>query len=109
MLFIQFDRMLDEILRRIDEETARNIKSLSKEELEVFKYFLRNISVGKVIANDELRNFLKVANPMDVIKRLAEKGLLEVSKDSITIAKTIRDAIVFIIRERLERASSSKS
>ncbi len=52
------------------------VRSLTNEELTVLKYFIKYRSVGELLAIRELKALYGVQEPVRVINRLIDKGLL---------------------------------
>ncbi len=79
--------------KRYPEEIEQIRKSLSGDELKVFDYFLRNISVGEIIAVRELQYRYKVERPLEVIFRLINKGLIEKGEGCYNLSKELRELL----------------
>ncbi len=79
--------------KRYPEEIEQIRKSLSEDELKVFDYFLRNISVGEIIAVRELQYRYKVEKPLEVIFRLINKGLIEKGEGCYNLSKELRELL----------------
>ncbi len=75
------------------EEIERIRKKLSGDMLKVFDYFLRNISVGEVIAVRELQYRYKINKPLEIIVRLINEGLLEKGEGCYNLSKELRELL----------------
>ena len=72
-------------------ENLREIyRKLTREEKIVFDYFLKNVSVGEILAIRELSAIYKIENPEQVINSLIAKGLLERGSGCYNLAKELR-------------------
>lgn len=60
-----------------DEELRKVIDSLNHDERVTLDYFVRNRSVGELLALRELRGLYRVKDPAKTLGRLVELGLLE--------------------------------
>ncbi len=67
--------------------------SLSDEERRVLEYFIKNISVGEIIAEKELKLF-GVDDPLKVIRNLIEKNLIEHGEGCFNLSKEIRKIVL---------------
>ncbi|RLG74919.1 MAG: hypothetical protein DRO23_05330 [Thermoprotei archaeon] len=72
----------------------------SEEEKKVTLYFIRNISVGEILALRELE-ILGVKNPLKVIRTLILKGVLEKGEGCYNLAKDIREELFMLKRKGL--------
>lgn len=66
---------------------------LTKTELEVLEYFLRNISVGEIIAIKELRLIYKIDDPVPIIEKLIQRGLIERGEGCFNLSRKLLEAI----------------
>ncbi len=78
---------------RYPEEIERIRRKLSGDVLKVFDYFLRNISVGEVIAVRELQYRYKVERPLEIIIRLINEGLLEKGEGCYNLSRELRELL----------------
>ena len=53
------------------------IEGLDRDSLQTLKYFVQNKSVGELLAVRELRGLYRIKDPLKVLSRLLELGLLE--------------------------------
>jgi hypothetical protein len=67
--------------------------SLSREEKIVLNYFIKNLSVGEILAVKELRLLHRLEDPIRVIDILIRKGLLEKGAGCISLSRRVRDII----------------
>jgi len=72
---------------------------LSDEEKKVLNYFIKNISVGEIIAEKELR-LEGIKDPRRVIRMLIEKGLLEHKEGCYNLSKDLREEVFRIRRKK---------
>lgn len=72
----------------------------NEEEKKVTLYFIRNVSVGEVLALRELE-ILGVKNPSKVIRTLILKGVLERGEGCYNLAKDIREELFTLKRKGL--------
>ena len=56
----------------------------------VFEYFVKNISVGEILAEKELKLY-GVEEPLKVIRGLIEKGVLERGEGCFNLSKELRE------------------
>ncbi len=70
----------------------------NEEEKKVTLYFIRNISVGEILALRELE-ILGVKNPSKVIRTLILKGVLEKGEGCYNLAKDIREELFMLKRK----------
>lgn len=68
-------------------------EDLSRGELEVLEYFLKNISVGEITAVKEIRLLYKIEDPVPIIERLLQRGLIERGEGCINLSKRLREAL----------------
>lgn len=68
-------------------------KDLSKNELEVLEYFLRNLSVGEIVAIKELRLLYKIEDPEQIIGKLIRLGLIERGEGCFNLSKNLREIL----------------
>jgi DNA-binding MarR family transcriptional regulator len=68
-------------------------EDLGKNELEVLDYFLRNISVGEIIALKEIRLLYKIDDPAPILEKLLKKGLIERGEGCFNLSKNLRDLL----------------
>ncbi len=66
---------------------------LTKTELDVLEYFLRNISVGEIIAFKELRLFYKIDDPGPVLEKLIQRNLIERGEGCFNISRNLLEAL----------------
>jgi len=78
------------------EEIKKIIRTLSKEEVVVLNYFIRNRSVGELLALRELRGLYGIREPMKIINKLVDKGLLERGIGCYNISRNL----IKMIKER---------
>jgi len=72
-------------------EDLREIyRKLTHKEKIVFDYFLKNVSVGEILAIRELSAIYKIENPEQIINSLIAKGLLERGIGCYNLAKELR-------------------
>lgn len=69
------------------------LASLSREERVVLDYFIKNLSVGEILAVKELRLLHRLEDPTRVIDSLIRKGLLEKGAGCINLSRRVRDII----------------
>lgn len=77
--------------------SLKNIEITNEEKIVIY-YFVKNISVGEILALKELRA-LGVKNPSQLIRRLMVKGILEKGEGCYNLAKNIREE-VFKLRRK---------
>ncbi len=70
-------------------EKARQLRG---DERQVLEYFMKNISVGEILAVKELR-VLGVKNPDAIIEKLIEEGFLERGEGCINLSKQLREEL----------------
>ncbi len=78
---------------RYPEEIEQIRRRLSGDMLKVFDYFLRNISVGEIIAVRELQYRYKIDKPLEIIVRLINEGLLEKGEGCYNLSKGLRELL----------------
>jgi DNA-binding MarR family transcriptional regulator len=66
---------------------------LTKAELDVLEYFLRNISVGEIIAVRELRLLYKIDDPGPILEKLIQKNLIERGEGCFNLSKNLIEAL----------------
>ncbi len=66
---------------------------LTKAELDVLEYFLRNISVGEIIAVRELRLLYKIDDPGPILEKLIQKNLIERGEGCFNLSKKLLEAL----------------
>jgi len=77
-----------------DNEILDEIKvELSPEEKKVLEYFIKNISVGEILAIREIKGFLGVDKPEIVIRSLLQKGILERGEGCYNLAEKLRNKL----------------
>ncbi|GAB6147775.1 PolB1-binding protein PBP2 family protein [Stetteria hydrogenophila] len=64
-------------------------RRLSRDEKAVFNYFMDNVSVGTIRAVKELK-YKGVSDPMKIIMKLVDEGLLEKGYDCFNLPKPLR-------------------
>ena len=69
------------------------MKELNDEEVRALKYFIKNRSVGELVAFRELRGFYRVADPAKVLRRLVELGALERGPGCYNLSRRIIDEL----------------
>ena len=75
---------------RVDLKLIRKVfRELKGEELQVFLYFLREYSVGNILAFNELKR-KGIVKPERHVKRLVMKGYLEYGEGCINLAEWVR-------------------
>lgn len=65
------------------------VRSLTNEELTVLKYFMKYRSVGELLAIRELKALYGIQEPVRVINRLVDKGLLTRGLGCYNIAQDV--------------------
>jgi hypothetical protein len=76
-----------------DIETIRKaLRSLNSEELLALKYFIQNRSVGELLAIRELRGLYRIKDPVKILGRLTELGLLERAPGCYNLPKKVLQA-----------------
>ena len=65
------------------------MKEMNKEEITVLKYFIKNRSVGELVAFRELRGLYRIDDPAKVLRRLVELGILERGPGCYNLSKRI--------------------
>ncbi len=75
-----------EAIRRLREIVSR----LDREELAAFRYLWEHISVGEIIAEQELRVQHGIMKPDLAFKRIREKGLMERGEGCYNLASWLR-------------------
>ena len=73
-------------------KTLKDKEITSEDEEKVILYFIRNISVGEILALRELE-ILGVKNPTKIIRSLILKGVLEKGEGCYNLAKDIREEL----------------
>lgn len=81
-------------------KSLKSKKISGEEEKKVTLYFIRNISVGEILALRELE-ILGVKNPSKVIRTLILKGVLEKGEGCYNLAKDIREELFMLKRKGL--------
>ena len=66
------------------------VEGLSRDEAAAFRYLWEYISVGEIIAEQELRVKFGVEKPSLVFKRIREKGLMERGEGCYNLASWLR-------------------
>ena len=84
-------RDLSKALKRIKEEIRGS--TLSDEEWRALEYFVKNLSVGEIIAVIDLRRIVKVNEPERVLRRLVERGILERGEGCYNLSARLRRII----------------
>lgn len=69
-------------------------KELNEDELKVLDYFVRNISVGEILAVIEIKRMYGIDDPESVIRSLIEKGLLERGEGCYNLAPHLRRKVL---------------
>lgn len=72
---------------------------LDEDERKVLNYFIKNISVGEIIAEKELR-LEGVKDPRRIIRKLMDKGLIEHGEGCYNLAKDLREKVFKIRRKK---------
>jgi len=67
---------------------------LTDEELAVLEYFLKNISVGEIIAMNDLKRLVDVEDPEEILRSLIEKGLIERGEGCYNLASNLRRKVI---------------
>ena len=73
-------------------KTLKNKEITNEDEKKVVLYFIKNISVGEILALRELE-ILGVKNPIKIIRSLILKGVLEKGEGCYNLAKDIREEL----------------
>jgi len=74
-------KLIKELVRKYD---------LDPDEAKVLEYFIRNISVGEILAIRELTAIYHVREPLKVIIRLIKKGVLTKGLGCYNLSNEIR-------------------
>ena len=69
------------------------IENLSEDEKKVLHYFIKNISVGEIIAVKELKLIYNINKPEIVLDSLLVKGLIEKAPGCFNLSKKIREIL----------------
>jgi len=77
-------KLLMELIERYD---------LTEEEAHVLEYFLKNISVGEILAIRELMALYNIKEPFRIILRLIKKGLLVKGLGCYNLSPDIRRSL----------------
>jgi len=72
---------------------------LDEDERKVLSYFIKNVSVGEIIAEKELR-LEGISDPRKVIRKLIDRGLIEHGEGCYNLAKDLREKVFKIRRKR---------
>lgn len=87
-------------LRTVALEFSKEVISrLDKEEQRAFLFFLRNISVGSLVAEDELGREEGISDVSRVISSLVEKGLLERKRHNYNLAPWIMEKMENVVKQ----------
>ncbi|MET1129213.1 MAG: hypothetical protein ABWW70_07850 [Thermoproteota archaeon] len=66
------------------------ISSLSTEELKAFEYIWENVSVGEIIAERDLLQLYGISKPVQVLRKLRDKELVERGEGCYNLAAWLR-------------------
>ncbi len=76
--------------RRVVERLKSVVAGLTREEYQAFRYVWEYVSVGEIIAEQELRLYKGVQKPDLALKRVREKGLIERGEGCYNLASWLR-------------------
>jgi DNA-binding MarR family transcriptional regulator len=69
------------------------LKDLSDEERKVLEYFIKNISIGEILAVKEIRLLYGIDKPEKVLDSLIIKGLIEKAPGCFNLSRRLREII----------------
>ncbi len=82
--------MVSEGEKRVLEKLRSIVEGLSRDEYQAFRYVWEYISVGEIIAEQELRLYKGVQKPDLALKKVREKGLIERGEGCYNLASWLR-------------------
>ncbi len=69
------------------------LEGLNEEERKVMQYFIKNLSVGEILAVKELRLLYNIDRPEKILDSLIIKGLLEKAPGCFNLSKRVREIL----------------
>lgn len=69
------------------------MKDISSEELKALEYFLKNISVGELIAVSDLERVVGIKEPETTLRSLLDKGLIVRGEGCYNLSSKLRSLL----------------